>query len=251
MQYVFGSGNMWATPTLDISGAAVVNPTPIKFGVLQDIAVDISGDLKELYGQLQFPMDVARGKSKISIKAKAAQINVENFNNIFFGQTLVTGQVLDYTDQTGTAIPTTPFTVTPTPPGSGVFSANLGVMDSNGIYYTLVAGTPTTGQYSITAGAYLFAVADTGKTVFIDYQYTLSAAGKKVVITNQQMGTAPVFQVDLLMRNKGKSLIWSFPQCLSTKLSMATKQDDYSIPEFDISAFANAAGQVLTISANE
>jgi hypothetical protein len=45
------------------------------FGVLQDVSVDISGDIKELYGQNQFAEAVARGKAKISCKAKFGRIN--------------------------------------------------------------------------------------------------------------------------------------------------------------------------------
>ncbi len=249
--FVFGAGNMWGTPLTDSSGNAIAVPTPIKFGTLQDISVDIQGDIKELYGQNQFPVDVSRGKGKISIKAKAAQINGETFNSIFFGQTLTTGQTVDYVDTTGAAIPATPFQITPTVPGSGTWSADLGVKDSTGLVYTRVATGPTTGQYSVAAGVYTFATADTGKTVFIDYQYTLAAVGKSGTILNQPMGYAPVFQVDMLMQNKGKTLIWTFPQCISTKLSFATKLDDYMVPEFDISAFANGAGQIVKFSATE
>lgn len=249
--FVFGAGNLWATPVLDASGNTIVNPTPVKFGGLQDITTDISGDIKELYGQNQFPIDVSRGKGKISIKAKAAQINAEIFNSLFFGQTLTNGQTIDYVDTTGAAIPATPFTITPVVPGTGTWAADLGVRDSNGINFTRVASAPATGQYSVTAGAYLFAAADTGKTVFIDYQYTIITFGLSGTIMNTAMGQAPVFQCDLLMKSKGKTLIWTFPQCISTKLSFATKLDDYMIPEFDISAFANAAGQVVKFSASE
>ena len=38
---------------------------------------------------------------------------------------------------------------------------------------------------------------------------------------------------------------------LATKLSIATKQDDFLIPELDFSSFANAAGQVLKWGTSE
>jgi hypothetical protein len=38
--------------------------------------------------------------------------------------------------------------------------------------------------------------------------------------------------------------------CTSTKLTFATKIDDYTIPELDFSAYANSAGQVYEFSAS-
>ena len=250
-QFVFGAGNLFATPLTDAYGNAITTPTPVKFGTLQDISIDISKDVKELYGQNTYPVDVSGGKGKIAIKAKAAQILASEFNSIFFGQTLSSGQTSDVIDTTGATIPTTPYQITPTVPGSGTWSKDLGVINSNGDPLTHVTSAPATGQYSVSAGVYTFAAADTGTTVFINYQYTVSTVGKTVIVQNVAMGQAPVFSMDVYMQSKGKTLIWTFPQCVSTKLAIATKLDDYAIPEFDISAFANSAGQVVTFSTAE
>lgn len=56
-QYTFGTGNLYTTP---VGGGA-----PFRFGALQDVGVDFSADVKQLFGQFQFPLDVARGKTKI------------------------------------------------------------------------------------------------------------------------------------------------------------------------------------------
>jgi hypothetical protein len=66
MQVHFGSGALFGTPLQDAFGTAVASPTLIKFGVMQDITLDISFDLKELYGQNQFPIAIGRGKGKIT-----------------------------------------------------------------------------------------------------------------------------------------------------------------------------------------
>ena len=250
-QYSFGSGSLFATPSTDTYGNTIAVPTPVRFGVLQDVSVDISFDVKELTGQNAFPMDVARGKGKIGIKAKAAQIFGALYNELFFGETLATGQTADYVDTTGSVIPSSPYTVTPTVPNSGTWSKDLGVVNANGVPLTKVSSAPATGQYMVAAGVYTFAAADTGTTVFINYQYTISASGKTVSYTNPAMGNSPVFSLDLQLQSKGKQVIWTFPNCISTKLSIASKLDDYTIPEFDISAFANAAGQVWTYSSAE
>jgi hypothetical protein len=244
--YSFGAGSLFGTPLTDASGAAITNGTPVQFGTLQDISLDVSFDVKELYGSLQFPVAVGRGKGKITGKAKQAQINGSMWNELFFGQTLNSGGISDYIDTIGAAIPATPFTITPTYPNSGVWSVDLGVKDANGIAMTKVASAPATGQYSVTAGAYLFAAADTGLKVFISAQYTYtSTSAVNQSVSNVIMGQAPTFQAEFYSTYGGKSIIVTLPNCIGTKLSMATKLDDFLIPEFDFSAFASANGTAM------
>src|SRR6266403_6044065 len=96
----FGSGLMYSTRT-DIN-----NPTPRRLGIMQDINISFSGDPKELFGQYQYPVDVARGKTKISGKAKFAQIQINMWNDFFFGQTVTAGQNLTAFNEAKT-VPTT------------------------------------------------------------------------------------------------------------------------------------------------
>src|SRR4051812_33913323 len=105
MQYQFGSGNLFG---MVLSGATLI---PRKFGALQDVSLDFDFNLKELYGQYQFPLAIARGQGKITGKAKAANINGRQMNDVFFGQTLTTGQKLVAIGEAA-AIPTTPFQIT-------------------------------------------------------------------------------------------------------------------------------------------
>ena len=251
-QHLFGSGILWGTPQTDANSNSISNPTPVQFGILQDCSVDISFDTKMLYGQNQFPVATGRGKGKISCKAKAAQINGALFNSLFFGQTLTSGIISDVYDTTGTVIPGTPYQITPTVPSSGTWSADLGVVNASGVPMTRVASSPTTGQYSVSAGVYTFAAADTSNTVYINYQYTASSTtAKKSTVTNLPMGYAPTFRCDLLVPYKGKSLIYTLNTCIASKLSIATKQDDFVIPEFDFDAFADSNGNVLTWAMSE
>lgn len=252
-QYTFGAGVLIGTPKSDATGAAISNPSPVQFGALQDVSLDISFDTKMLYGSNQFPLAIGRGKGKISGKASFAQINGSLWNSLLFGQTLTAGIVSDFYDTYGTAIPATPFQITPVTtysarlPGSSTWSVDLGVRDANGVPLTRVASAPATGQYSVSAGVYTFAAADTGNTVFISFQYTAtSAAAQKSTVQNVLMGYAPTFQADLYIPYNGKNFIVSLPNCISTKLSIATKLDDFNIPSFDFEAFADASGNVLT-----
>ena len=251
-QYAFGAGALIGTPTQDAFGTAIANPTPIQFGVLQDVSVDMSFDVKELYGQNQFAVAVGRGKGKITGKAKFAQINGLILNSLFFGQTLATGTLTDVIDTTGSVIPGTPFQITPTVPGSGTWAVDLGVKNASGQPMTRVISGPTTGQYSVSAGVYTFATADAGLTVFISFQYTAtSTIARKSTVQNVLMGYAPTFRCDLYSPYGGKALTISLPNCIGTKLTFATKQDDFMIPEFDFSAFADGSGNVMTYSTSE
>ena len=227
MQNIFGSGQMWATPLTDNTGTAIANPTPVMFGVSQDIAADVQFDLKLLHGQNQFSIAAGRGKGKIAIKVKAAQVNAMIFNNLLFGTpTFTSGIIADYYDTTGAVVPGTPWTITVVPPSSGVFAADLGVRNgTSGQNMTRVAAAPTTGQYSVTVGtgAYLFAAADVTNLMFISYQYTAtSTTAKKGVVLNVPMGYAPSCKIDVSVPYNGKSLIWTFPNCVIGKMGTAS-----------------------------
>ena len=245
-QFNFGAGVLWATPTLDASGAAIVNPTPLMLAVTQEVSIDISGDIKELYGSNQFPVAVGRGKMKITGKAKYGQFNGAILNSLFFGQTMTSSLYSIVNDTTGATIPATPFTITPTVPATGTWAGDLGVRDATGNPMTRVASAPTTGQYSVTAGAYLFSTADTGKVVFINYSYTAtSTIAKTSTVQNVAMGQAPTFRADFFNQLGGNGLALTLFSCISSKLSLQTKIDDFMIPELDFSAFADASGNVL------
>ena len=249
--FEFGSGTLFAFPS---SGNTAPNPTPMKFGTLQDVSLDISGDIKQLYGQKQFPEAVARGKCKISGKAKFAQINGKLMNDMFFGQPLGTGMVKTALDEAAT-VPATPFQVTVT--NSATYKQDWGVRYASGanagIPLTRVAASPAVGQYSVntSTGVYTFASGDTGAAVQISYTFTAAATGTQLNITNQFMGFAPTIQVLLQTVYNASQFNVLLYAVVASKLSFATKQEDFIIPEFDFEAFANAAGQVVDMYSSE
>ena len=257
MQQHFGTGTLWGTATSDALGNTIANPSPVKFGILQDTGFSFERDLKMLYGQQAFAVAVAGGKMKLSIKAKLAQISGRIYNDLFFGQALSTGTLTAVQeDLTGTAIPSTPGnSITLTPPSSGSFARNLGVLDSNGLPMQLVSSMPAlSGQYSVSAsGVYSFCPSDAGKVVYISYTYTVAATNAKTLtLTNPIMGTVPIFGVDFSARYMGKQATFRFPTCASKKLGFDPKQDDFAASDFDIEAFADpVSGAVCTLSFSE
>ncbi len=241
MQYQFGTGTLWAAATQDALGNAIANPTPAKFGTLNDVTISFDRDIKELYGQLAFPVALAGGKMKIDLKAKFAQIAGRIFNDLFFGQGMTAGTLTAAVeDLTGQAIPTTPFQITITAPNSGTFLRDLGVLDSNGVPMQRVASAPATGQYSLSGSVYTFAAADVGKSVYISYAYTYSlSTAKSVTFNNIAMGTVPIFGIDLSCRFNGKQAYFRLSQCTSKKLTFDPKQDDFAMMDMDIAAYAD------------
>jgi hypothetical protein len=253
--YVFGAGDVYGVPLFDASGNAITNPTPIKIGAMQDMSLDFTGDLKELYGQNQFALASARGKVKVTGKMKGAQIHGAMLNNLFFGQTMTTGTTTSVnSDITGTLIPATPFTITVTPPGAGTFVNDLGVLDANQIPMTAVASAPAVGQYTVSgAGVYLFNTGDTGKRVYINYSYSATlTGGKKIAVANMQMGAAPSFKCYMQTTYNGKRALVVLYACVANKLNLfQTKLDDFNIPELDFIANADAANNVCDIFLSE
>ncbi|MFW5397683.1 MAG: hypothetical protein XXXNARYT_003411 [Candidatus Accumulibacter regalis] len=248
MQLIFGAGDFYGVPLLDAQGNTISNPTPIKVGAMQEMSIEFSGDLKELHGQNQFAIAVGRGKVKSTGKIKGAQIHGAALNSLFFGNGVTAGTMMAIsTDAVGTAIPSTPYTITPTPPASGTWVEDLGVLNSNAVPLTRVASAPATGQYSVAAGVYTFAAADTGNVVYINYRYSYTlAAAKRIALTNLPMGYAPTFGARMQTTFQGKKTLVVLASVVSTKLMLfSTKQDDFSVPEIDFTAQADASGTTL------
>lgn len=251
-QYAFGSGSMYVTPLQDATGAAIANPTPSKLMDLQEGTLDFSGEAKLLYGQNSFPAAAGIAKRKATVKVKNARVLARAWNTLFFGGSLQSGIIGVYTDSTGAAIPTTPYQITPTPPNSGTWQADLGVLDWNGSPMTRVASAPATGQYSVSAGVYTFAAADTTKTVYINYRYTAtSTTASKLSITNLPMGYSPTFSADLSVIYQGKQTYFGLNSCMASKMSIAFKNDDFAIPEFEFDGMDNGSGGIGNMSTSE
>ena len=241
----FGSGVLIATPSS-------ANATPVQFGALQDVSLDFSFSSKQLFGQYQFPIAFARGEGKIAGKAKFANIDGPLYNNCFFGQTLTAGQKLWAYNEAGAVASSSPYTYTAV--NAANFDEDLGVVyAASGLTLTKVASSPSTGQYSVAAGVYTFSSGDAGKALLASYSYTQTASGSGShnQLVNKLMGTAPTFQIDFYQSNPNiVGAQWSLRlyNCVSTKLSVASKNQDFVIPELDFEAYANTANSIGEIN---
>jgi hypothetical protein len=245
-QGVFGPGILWLTPT------GVTAPTPVNIGFINEFSTDISFDSKDLFGQNQFPLLVARGTAKASGKMKAAVVSGQALNTVLYGGSWTAGTQYDATTTAATAIPTTPYQITPTVPSSGTWNQDLGVTNAaTGEPLTAVAASPAAGQYSVSAGIYTFSSADhtSGISVVISFAYTwASAPGQNQTIANSLIGSTPTFQLDYKSTLYGATYYLRIFQAIGTKGSFAHKITDYMMPEYDFGFFANASQNIGLVS---
>lgn len=243
---VFGVGTMYGIPLTTNAGVAVVNPTPVQLGVLQEISPDLSFEEKLLYGAAQMPVAYGRGKGKFTFKAKAANFSAQAFGSLFFGTTPTAGiqATSDNEPHVGAA------TITITPPSSGTFLTDLGVSyAATGIALSRVASGPAQGQYSVNTGTgvYTFNASDVGANLLISYEYTAtSTTAFKIPFANPLMGYAPAFQCELSLPYNGHQLNIHLNNCYGSKITLPFKNEDFSVQEFDFIATADASGNTFT-----
>ncbi len=254
MQLAFGAGALWGNRT-DATGSGI---GPDQFGILQDVQIEWDWQTKELWGQFQFPVDIARGQGKIAGKAKFARIFGAIYGDLFFGQTPASGQLTVSENEAATVPASTPYTVTVA--NAANFVDDLGIYYASGanagLRFTRVTTPASAGQYSvnIATGVYTFAAADAAAVLAVSYLYN-TGSGRKLVLTNQLMGYTPTFKATFytLKATGGvpASLSLVLNACTATKLSLPTRTSDYEIQEFDFAAFADATGAIGTLSSNE
>lgn len=240
-QYVFGTGQLFATP---VGGGA-----PLRFGALQDVSVDFNGDIKQLFGQYQFALDTARGKTKIEWKAGSGNIDVAAFNTIFFGQTVETNdELIQVINEAGTVPAMSTYTVTVA--NGANFYMDLGVYNATtGAALTQVASGPAAGQYSVSAaGVYTFNVAQASTAMLFNYLYESPSTGGSLEITNQLMGSTPKFQMVLSQVYDSKTFTLILYSNVCEKLSLPLKQDDYLIAELSGQSMADETNRVARVT---
>ena len=153
--YIFGSGSLFAVRT------DIANATPTKFGVLQDVNVEMSGETKMLYGSQQFPVAVGRGKSKITAACKVGMFQMRPLSDLMWGTSYATGQQTMASGEAHSVPASSTYTVTVT---------NVTGFVDYGVYYasstaqlTRVASVIAIGTYSVTTGGvYTFYSGDAG-----------------------------------------------------------------------------------------
>ncbi len=243
-QYSFGSGSLWGINT-------VSSPTPVRFGALQDVQIDIAFTEKELYGSYQFPLAIGRGTAKITGKATYGEITARAYNDLFFGESAEPGSgVTAIADNEAGSVPASSvYTITVS--NHTTWVTDLGVIyAATGVPFVRVASMPTIGQYSVAAGVYTFAAADASAAVKISYTYT-TTGGYTLTMSNQLLGSSPFFIAVFNEVYNGNPFALQLNRCMSSKLSLPFKLEDFTLQQFEFSAFADDSNTIGIISTQE
>lgn len=246
-QFVFDAGYLYAIPN-DLPDGSSTNRTPVRIGNLKNITVTDVAIINAASTQLEYPVVPTIAGRQITCVAQLGSLNGWILNQVIYGRNLVAGMTKVDRDREYT-IPVTPFQITVTPPSSGTFSMDLGVVDRTaGTVMKLVTGTPTTGQYSIASNVYTFAAANAGATINISYTYTV-ATGNTMTISNEFKGRAPSFMVVLNGIHKNREMTMILNELVTERFALPTVLENFMVMDLEFTGFANtASGEIGTIS---
>ncbi len=250
MRIEFGAGNLFLNPT---GGNIPTDNTPQQLATLQDVSIDIGVTIKDLRGQFQFPDDTAISDRKITWKSGFGRFNIQAYNNLVFGESAINTGGTPVTVNEAHTIGSSPYHVTVT--NSATFETDLGVQyAATGQPLTRIpSGTPSVGEYTQSAGTYIFAAADTGLSMQISYTYTV-VTGSILTVNNHVQGYGPALEMFLsnpYQPNFSQGGVSTIPNyvhlysCKIGKLGLPYKRADYLICDIEGEAYANAAGQVI------
>lgn len=242
----FGSGIVFATP---VAGNLATNPTPQEVGIIQDISLSLSGDIKELYGQFQWPVDSAIGKRAIKGSFNFAQMTNSFFNQLFFADTVAAGVVETAYREPHTIPAATTFTITTNHAAN--FVTDQGVINQNtGLAMVDIGtGSPATNQYTFAplTGIYTFSSADASVPITISYSFSSTTLGTTLTVGNHTMGWGPVVSLTIPLLYQGLVNSINLPNVRLGKIDFKTKLDDYLMLSTDFSAFAGAGNNPLNL----
>lgn len=241
-QYSFSTANVYAIDA--VTGA------PTELMSISDISLEFSRDSKTLTGTKAFAEVAALGKGKCSGKGTINTYNAIAINRLLGNMgTITAGQRLWIQEPFTLAAGTPSYTVA----NAANFYKDLGVQDAsvptNVNPFEWAASTPAAGQYSLdgtTKGKYLFNAADAtaGKSGIVSYIYTATDGGSVIALNNPTMAVAQYFAMFLhgnLVNKQSASKqvnVW-LNCCLSSKLALGWKVEDFNTPSFDFEAMAD------------
>jgi hypothetical protein len=229
----FGAGDIF----LVASGSAY------KCGDCQEINLDISEEEKLLYGAKKHPIMVAHGKAKIGLKLTFARLQGGVIAAVL-GAAYSVGRRIGVIDEPSGVIAAGTFAVA-NPTGF----LNQALRDENGYPLSPVVGAPQAGQYQVSAaGAYTVHASANGKVYKASYSYADAVNGRTVALVNGLMGLAPQFAIGGYNTEPDGSKAGLYLYAVSlNKLGLAFKNEEFTMPSLDGTAYADAQDRVLDL----
>lgn len=219
-------------------------------GVLQDVTLDLDGQIKELVGSYKVALSVAETQKKVSLKAKFAQLSTP-LVAAALGGTITTGnRNISTKNKTASGSAFTVATGDDGSPSGWAFVTDLGVTyQATGQPLKYNSGTlASTGEYKNTGGSYTLGSGDATAAVTVSYVWS-QTAGEKVTVANQAIGLATVFSVYLFEQSTQpdgttRKIGWYFPAVILPKLSINFKNDDFATQDLELTVMADSAGNI-------
>jgi len=247
MTFEFGSGNLFISP----AGVNTTETTPYEIATLQDVSIEMSQSIKELYGKLRSPVAIAPTEMKSTGTAKFARFNAALFNYFWGGTVTIGGQKIMAPNPT-TGLPGefgTPASGTYTVLQAATFNANLSVFDTvTGLTLQLISGgTPTSTQYKVntSTGVFTFASGYVNPCIFYYLYTTASTVGAVTKIPNLPMGSNPTFSLNLYNNQwQGGNMLLQLYLCGSNKINFGFKNTDFMIPDFGFYFMDSGSGYI-------
>lgn len=240
----FGAGRIYGVNTG--AGAAPALIVPGQFATIQDASVDMTFTIKRLMGAYEFPEDTASASKTLTGKLTTGRVDLQLINQLVFADSYTTGG--EFTYQETDTIGATPYQITVA--NSATWTKDLGVFYTlpnsfgNAVQLSPVASSPATGQYTVAAGVYTFAAADTTLGVVINYEATFTT-GHSLTVNNLLMGqNRPIFKLYLSQPYDGTNDLIIY-NCRASKMNIPEKREDYLILEIDFEAFAAPGNPVF------
>jgi hypothetical protein len=247
----FGSGLLFLNPN---GGNLATNPTPVRPFTIQDFKLGQKAKIEALRGQSQWPDDTAAGDKDGTFEFQVGRFDFGMINQIYHADTTMSGGQ-SIVVAPATAIPNTPFQITPTLPGSGTLPVDLGVYNAaNNAQFLKVVGTPAAGQYAVASGVYTFASADhaSGISVVIASGYT-TTTGATYEVNNQTQGWGPAVELWVQETYQPQSGIFSVVHVYASKIDDASfdnKRSGYGMVSVKGSFYAASTGRVVDYFSN-
>lgn len=242
----FGSGIALASPQTSF-GNPPPNPTPLGFGVLQNLKLTLGADIKSLYGQSQWAVDSAIGKRSIKGSFEFAQISNLLMQQLFFSDAIVAGteSTSPFPGELHQVPASSTYTITVTNAASPIVDFGVTYQATGFPLENIGSGSLTAaGQYKVNlaTGVYTFDIADASAEVLVNYQYPVSGTGNTLAVQAHPMGFGPIVGLNLVFPYEGGGIGFWIPNARLGKIDIATKLDDYAMYTADFEGFAGPAG---------
>lgn len=225
------------------------NSNVYEAGVLSDVTMDVTADIKELIGDKQYPILTAITARKVKLTGKFSQFSSSLIDAVLGGTAASGGRFVSTKTKTASTSTFTVVTADDGTPSGWAFVSDLGVRyNATGQPLKYNSGTLAAGEYKNTAAAYTLHGNDA--TAVVDVSYIWSAtAGERATVSNTAVGLSTYFTLVCQFATTQASgtvmkIGYEFPAVLIPSLKMNFKNNDFATQDVEFSVFANSAGVV-------